>query len=205
MTSIRISPQSTRQLMGNKVSEVLKHTKRHAKKTTLKEHMNRIVKWRVVSVGVATVESTLKHISKASKEDVWVFVNECCSKWFLDCAAANTVRQLLANAGGLVLQIPFSSPLARVLKPTWHNEQQEIKLWSALVCRADLLPRCSLIIQGPWNAALLGPTADSPTLFGPGVSSLTELLFNTGEARSVHTNTRAIVPAAVCTHTIHKQ
>lgn len=77
--------------------------------------------------------------------------------WFLDCAAANTVWQLLANAGGLILQIPLSSPLARVLKPTWHTEQQEIKLWSALVCWADLLPRCSLIIQGPWNAALLGP------------------------------------------------
>lgn len=162
--------------------------------------MNRIVKWWVVSVGVATVESTLKHINKASKKHVWVFVNECCSKWFLDCAAANTVWQLLANAGGLILQIPLSSPLARVLKPTWHTEQQEIKLWSALVCWADLLPRCSLIIQGPWNAALFRPAADSPTLFGPGVSSLTELLFKQ-ERLGVCTPTLALLSLLLSAHT----
>lgn len=108
-----------------------------------KEQLNRLMKCWVACLGfAAAAELTVKHINKGLGEDVWVFVNECCSKWFLDCTAANTVWQLLSNVAGLILQIPLYSGLARVLKPTWHAEQQEIKLWSALVCRADLLPHC---------------------------------------------------------------
>lgn len=58
-------------------------------------------------------------------------------------------------------QIPLYSPLALFLKPTWHSalhaEEQEIKLRSALVCWADLLPpHCYLIIQELWNVLLYG-------------------------------------------------
>lgn len=65
-----------------------------------------------------------------------------------------------SDVGGLNLQIPLYSLLALFLKPTWHSalhaEQQEIKLRSALVCWADLLPHCYLIIQEPWNVLLYG-------------------------------------------------
>lgn len=51
--------------------------------------------------------------------------------------------------------------VSSLLKPTWysalHSEQKEIKLRSALVCWADLLPPyCYLIIQELWNVLLYG-------------------------------------------------
>lgn len=55
---------------------------------------------------------------------------------------------------------PSHTLLALFLKPTWHSalhaEQQEITLRSALVCWADLLPYCYLIIQEPWNVLVYG-------------------------------------------------
>lgn len=55
---------------------------------------------------------------------------------------------------------PSHTLLALFLKPTWHSalhaEQQEITLRSALVCWADLLPYCYLIIQESWNVLLYG-------------------------------------------------
>lgn len=121
--------------------------------------MNRIVKWWVVSVGVATVELTLKHIKHPKRMCEYLLMNVALSdSWIalqqIQCDSFSPTQEDSSYKSPSPL---FSSPLAQVLKPTWHNEQQEIKLWSALVCWADLLPRCSLIIQGPWNAALLGP------------------------------------------------
>ena len=73
----------------------------------------------------------------------------------------DTTRQCHSGVRGLHSQIPLYSPLALFLKPTWHSalhaEEQEIKLRSALVCWADLLPpHCYLIIQELWNVLLYG-------------------------------------------------
>lgn len=73
-------------------------------------------------------------------------------------ALHQTVWQHQSDVGGLNLQISLYSLLALFLKPLWHlvlhAEQQEIKLWSALVYWDDLLPHCYLIIQEPWNVLL---------------------------------------------------
>lgn len=65
-----------------------------------------------------------------------------------------------SDVGGLNLQIPLYSLLALFLKPTWHSalhaKEQEIKLRSALVSWADLLPHGYLIIQELWNVLLYG-------------------------------------------------
>lgn len=75
-------------------------------------------------------------------------------------AQQDTMWQHHSDVGGLNLQIPLYSRWALFLKPTWHSalhaEEQEIKLRSALVCWADLLPHCYLIIQELWNVLLYG-------------------------------------------------
>lgn len=157
--------------------------------------------WEYASmVDVAAVEFTLKQINKASSEGVRVFVNERCSQWFLDCAAANRATASLQR-GGLVLQIPLYSRLARLLKPTWHAEQQEIELWSALVCWADLLPHCSLIIQGPWNAPLFGPLQILRLWLAPGSAASQRFHLSRRGCECAHQHSHHYA-AAICTHTI---
>lgn len=95
----------------------------------------------------------------------WGFVNERCSKWFLDCTTTTTARQLLSNIGGLVLQIPLYS--------TGSGLKAHLTCWAA----GNQTVECTCLLSWPTSSLLFNysralkcssvwPTADSPTSTG---------------------------------------
>lgn len=93
------------------------------------------------------------------------FVNERCSKWFLDCTTTTTARQLLSNVGGLVLQIPLYS--------AGSGLKAHLTCWAA----GNQTVECTCLLSWPTSSLLFNysralkcssvwPTADSPTPTG---------------------------------------
>lgn len=122
--------------------------------------LNTTRNWWVISTDV---EVALKRNRKIQRG--YGFVNERCSKWFLDCTTTTTARQLLSNVGGLVLQIPLYS--------AGSGLKAHLTCWAA----GNQTVECTCLLSWPTSSLLFNysralkcssvwPTADSPTLTG---------------------------------------
>lgn len=158
--------------------------------------------WEYASmVDVAAVEFTLKQTNKAPSEGVRVFVNERCSQWFLDCAAANrataSLQRRRTRPANPSLLSAGPAPKAHVTRRAAGNQTVE------RTCPPSW-PTSSLLFN--YSRALkrssVWPAADSPTVVGPGVSSLTEVPF---KQERVRVCTPTLAPLCCCylhTHNI---